>query len=107
MARCSAPVAPRAATLALGLLAQLTGIAAYSTEESAVGDAQQRPIPEQTVATVHHPNPTNVKPLWLPMTRSDWDSIVSRVRLTATDRTAASMVNWRRSRSRLRPSCCR
>ena len=106
MARCSARVAPRAATLALGLLAQLTGIAAYSAEGSAAGDARQRSIPEQTVAAVQHSAPANVKPLWLPMTRSDWDSIVSKARLTQA-RAAASMVNWRRSRSRLRPSCCR
>ena len=84
MARCSARVAPRAATLALGLLAQLTGIAAYSAEESAAGDARQRSIPEQTVATVQHSAPANVKPLWLPRTRSDWDSIASKARLTAT-----------------------
>ena len=48
MARCSARVAPRAATLAFGLLVQLTGIAAYSAEGSAAGDARQRSIPEQT-----------------------------------------------------------
>jgi hypothetical protein len=33
-------------------------------------------------ATVRHSAPVNVKPLWLPTTRSDWDSIVSKARLT-------------------------
>jgi len=84
VARCSARVAPQAATLALGLLAQLTGTAAYSAEESAAEDARQRSIPEQAVAAIPHSAPANVKPLWLPRTRSDWDSIASKARLTAT-----------------------
>ena len=83
MARCSARVAPQAATLALGLLAQLTGTAAYSAEESAAEDARQRSIPEQAVAAIPHSAPASVKPLWLPRTRSDWDSIASKARLTA------------------------
>ena len=66
-----------------GVLAQLTAL----RRTALMGrrrDARQRSIPEQTVAAVQHSAPANVKPLWLPMTRSDWDSIVSKARLTAT-----------------------
>ena len=63
MARCSARVAPRAATLALGLLAQLTGIIGVQRRRvGTAGDARQRSIPEQTVAAVQHSAPANVKP---------------------------------------------
>jgi hypothetical protein len=73
----------------LGLLAQLTGTAASSAEGSTVAAyrdqvAGQRTVPEQTVAAASDPTPVGVKPLWLPVTRSDWDSIASKARLTAT-----------------------
>jgi hypothetical protein len=54
--------------LTLGLLGQLISGTA-STDESATYDANHDQVAE----------PANVKSLWLPQTRSDWNSVVSEM----------------------------
>lgn len=71
--------------LAVGLLGGLISSTA-STDESRTSGANHAPValprgtPQETVAAVGAAAPENVKPLWLPQTRSDWDSIVSGLR---------------------------
>lgn len=85
-----------AAILALGLLGQLCGATA-SADAALTSDANndrvsfQRGTSQQTAAAAPVPTPAPVptaapasmKPLWLPKTRSDWDSIADEIQLSA------------------------
>ena len=65
-----------ATILALGLLGQLANGIASAYEVAISGENQQGAA--TAVAT---------KPLWLPQSRSDWDAIVSKIDVAATNAT--------------------
>jgi hypothetical protein len=60
--------------LALGLLGQLTFGTASANEPATSGDGRQG-------VALAAPAGGEVKPLWLPQTREDWDSVVSKLDL--------------------------